>query len=554
MKPISFTSGKVLWRYSLILAMLTYLVGMMVTVMEIDGAVYAEISREMYESGNWMELYLKGQDWLDKPHFQFWATATSFNVFGPGSFAYKLPAVLFTLIGLYYVFLFCRRFYSDKHGYLAVLLLASAQHIITSNSDVRAEPYLTGLTIVSLYYLAVYLEDKKWSQLVLGALAMALLLMTKGLFSIIPTASGIGLALLFRRKWKEIVHWQWLAIAGLTFIFLIPTLYGYYVQFDAQPEKEVFGMTNVSGIKFFFWDSQWGRFTNTGPIKGAGDPTFFLHTMLWAYMPWAFLAYFALADKAKALIKGEVTGESYTFFGFLFLFIVFCFSSFQLPHYLNALFPFLSILSADCLIRFARNKRFVDVFFHIHVWSSLLLLIAIVSVHFIFSEQYPAVVMVLVFILGLALFLVLLRQKIGRFKKLLFIPAITILTVNYYINRHFYPELLKYQAESEVAFYLQDQGLNSEALVALGLREEMTSFLLERIVPMVDLESASQRDLTGAYVFTNLAGKEKIAELGMQYEQIESFQDFRITTLNGTFINKKTRAQEVESKFLLKVE
>ena len=82
----------------------------------------------------------------------------------------------------------------------------------------------------------------------------------------------------------------------------------------------------------------------------------------------------------------------------------------------------------------------------------------------------------------------------------------------------------------------------------------MTSFLLERIVPMVDLESASQRDLTGAYVFTNLAGKEKIAELGMQYEQIESFQDFRITTLNGTFINKKTRAQEVESKFLLKVE
>ena len=325
MNLVSLTSGKFLWRYSFLFAMLVYVVGMMVTVMEIDGAVYAEISREMYENGNWLELFLKGQDWLDKPHFQFWATAVSFHIFGPGSFAYKFPAVLFMLLGLYYVFLFCRRFYTEKHGYIAVLLLATAQHIITSNSDVRAEPYLTGLTIVSLYYLAVYLEDRRFSQLLLGSLAMAVLLQTKGLFSIIPTASGIGLALLYDKKWKEILHWQWLAVAGLTFIFILPGLYGYYVQFDAQPHKEIFGLTNVSGIKFFFWDSQWGRFTNTGPIKGAGDPTFFLHTMLWAYMPWAFLAYFALYTKARSLLKRDSKIESYTFFGFIFLFIVFCF-------------------------------------------------------------------------------------------------------------------------------------------------------------------------------------------------------------------------------------
>ena len=223
------------------LAMLVYIVGMMVTVMEIDGAVYAEISREMYENGNWAELYLKGQDWLDKPQFQFWATATSFHLLGPGSFSYKLPAVIIMLAGLYYVFLFCKRFYTEKHGYIAVLLLATAQHIITSNSDVRAEPYLTGLTIISLYYLVIYLDDRKFLQLVLGSLALACLLMTKGLFSIIPTASGIGLALLYEKKWKQIVHWQWLAVAILTLIFILPSLYGYYIQFDAHPEKEIFG-------------------------------------------------------------------------------------------------------------------------------------------------------------------------------------------------------------------------------------------------------------------------------------------------------------------------
>ncbi|MCK5280273.1 MAG: hypothetical protein KAK04_17085, partial [Cyclobacteriaceae bacterium] len=78
----TFTNSKFLWRFTIGLSLLVYVVGMLVTIMEIDGAVYAEISREMYQSGNYFELYLKGQGWLDKPHFQFWITALSFHLFG----------------------------------------------------------------------------------------------------------------------------------------------------------------------------------------------------------------------------------------------------------------------------------------------------------------------------------------------------------------------------------------------------------------------------------------------------------------------------------------
>ena len=151
----STTKSKFLCPFAFGLSFLVYGVGMLVTVMEIDGAVYAEISREMFRNGNYLELFLKGQDWLDKPHFQFWATSLSFHIFGISSFSYKLPAVLFMLIGAYYTYLFGKKFYSRKHGYIAALLLMTCQHIITSNSDVRAEPYLKGLTIFSLYYLAI---------------------------------------------------------------------------------------------------------------------------------------------------------------------------------------------------------------------------------------------------------------------------------------------------------------------------------------------------------------------------------------------------------------
>ena len=82
MKFTGLTKSKHLWSIATALSMLVYAVGMLVPIMEIDGAVYAEISREMAKNGNYLELYLKGNDWLDKPHFQFWITAFSFKILG----------------------------------------------------------------------------------------------------------------------------------------------------------------------------------------------------------------------------------------------------------------------------------------------------------------------------------------------------------------------------------------------------------------------------------------------------------------------------------------
>ena len=62
MKLKTFTNSKFLWGFAFGLSLLVYAVGLLVTIMEIDGAVYAEISREMYRSGNYHELFLKGQD------------------------------------------------------------------------------------------------------------------------------------------------------------------------------------------------------------------------------------------------------------------------------------------------------------------------------------------------------------------------------------------------------------------------------------------------------------------------------------------------------------
>ena len=157
-----------LWNTVFAFTLLVYAVGLFVTVMEPDAAVYALTSMEMHHSGNYLEIFLKGNDWLDKPHFQFWVTAFSYSIFGVNTIAYKLPAVLFSLIAVLYTYFFGSRYYSKRHGFLAALILMTAQHIITSNMDVRAEPYMTGLTIMALFHFAVYLDGKKFLHLLAG--------------------------------------------------------------------------------------------------------------------------------------------------------------------------------------------------------------------------------------------------------------------------------------------------------------------------------------------------------------------------------------------------
>jgi len=543
------------WVTILILfSLVVYAAGIFITLMEPDAAVYADISMEMAKNNNFSEIKLKGLDWLDKPHFQFWISAIFIKVFGINNLGYKLPAILFSLLAAYYVYLFGKRFYSAKHGIIAAIFMLTAEHIIISNNDVRAEPYLTCFTIFSLYYFAVYLEGKKMAHLILGSFGLAVLLMTKGLFSILPVASGIGLALIQKKKWKEILSWQWLLVICLTLLMISPTVIAYYFQFDAHPEKEIFGSKGVSGIKFFFWDSQWGRFTNTGPIKGHGDPFFFFHTMLWAFAPWALLAYTGIFLKIKYIINGKNTYESYTVFGFIFTFIIFSLSSFQLPHYMNQLFPYLAVLTAFVLLDRSRDYRFLRIHDILMMVISIIFIVLVVLLHLFYFNNIPHIDVVLVLLAGITASAYFIVHNRTLIKRVIIPPAIIILSVNYYLNRQFYPDLLRYQSESELAFYMMDEQLPADKLVIFEKLQWSTQFYLKRIIPSVTEGELSRIKLNGLLVFTDKEGLEKLDKYGYTLKTIKEFKDFHVTGLSIKFINSSTRESTLTKTYLVSVQ
>ena len=333
-------------------------------------------------SGNYWELTYDGLDWLDKPHFPFWVTAASFKMFGVNAVAYKLPAILFTLLALYYTYRLTRELYNRETALLAVLILACAEHLIISNNDVRAEPILTGLIIASIYHYHRLIQSYRWTSLLWASLFAALAVMTKGLFTLIPIFGAVGGEILFKRKFRLILSTRWILSLALITLFVTPELYALYHQFDSHPEKIVFGRSGVSGIRFFLWDSQFGRFFNTGPIKGSGDPFFFVHTLLWAFIPWSMAMYYAFVKKIiRNIRKVNQEAEFYTISGSVLALLVFSLSGFQLPHYTNIIFPLLAILTADGIHRMSLRREFlyfrITQIFTVYLILALLIIIQI---------------------------------------------------------------------------------------------------------------------------------------------------------------------------------
>jgi 4-amino-4-deoxy-L-arabinose transferase-like glycosyltransferase len=320
-----------------------------------DSITYAALSQHIASSNDWSNLMLDGKDWLDKPHMPFWITALSFQLLGVSAFAYILPGFLFHIVGGYFTYRIARLFYSREAAWLSVLVYVSVFHLMDSSIEVKAETYLTGFIMGACYYWLRYDAQAKLKYLLLGAAFSAGAVMTKGVFTLITITSGLVLLWAYRREWHKLWSLKWWLAFGLSLLFTAPEVVALYLQFDAHPEKVVFGQTNVSGIRFFLWDSQFGRFFNSGPIRdtsGGGSPYYFVLVFLWAFLPW--VAVFIAAMYAGVRKFGQHAVEQNA--GFVFLcgaffvtFALFSATSFQLDHYTVILFPFAAILCGHYL-------------------------------------------------------------------------------------------------------------------------------------------------------------------------------------------------------------
>jgi len=351
-------------------------------------------------------------------------------------------------------------------------------------------------------------------------------------------------------EWKEFINYRWYLFILLILIFILPELYCLYVQFDMHPEKIVFGTTNVSGIKFFFWDSQFGRFFNTGPIKGRGHTLFFFHTLLWAFLPWSVLLYCAMARRFKSLVQKDVlTNEWFSFAGAMLTFILFSLSRFQLPHYMNIVFPFFAIITANYLFT-VTNKTF-NYLKTIQNVVLLLLCIGVVALYIFCSDKINWVLLTTI-IIGFVLAFALPVALISNAKERIVVRTVlTAIILNLYLNLNFYPSLLTYQSGSEAAFFA-NKNYKDLPVVEINSYCWPLQFYLNNDVHMVDI---SKMNLPPRPYLIYIATPDinLLKSKGIQYSAIKQFDDFKVSQLSLNFLNKNKRINSLSEYQLLLV-
>ncbi|MEE1947150.1 glycosyltransferase family 39 protein [Pedobacter sp. KR3-3] len=537
-----------LYGWIILLLVLMGSLALWTDVMEPDAALYASIGKNIVLRNDWLNLDVRGADWLDKPHLTFWIVAASFKLFGISAFAYKLPSFLASLLGAYYLYRFAKSLYNQQTALLSVIIFLSALHVVISNFDVRAESYITFFVLASLYHY-YRAHRSSWLHLVAGSLFAACAMMVKGIFVTIPILGGCIIYWLLTNQYRQFLKVKWWLALLLILFFISPELYALYQQFDLHPEKVVFGQTGYSGLRFFFWDSQFGRFFNNGPIKGRGDLSFFLHTTLWAFLPWSILLCGAVVSLFKKKGRAGLPPENIMVWSSAAVtFLIFSLSKFQLPHYIIIIFPQFAMMTAVYLNKLAGKGLLT--FYRVQGILLVLVMALLIGLAVLFRFEATLGLLLILVLVCLGNFLLF-----GKASKLTIVASgsATAIGLMVFLYLFFYPAILKYQAGMQAGRWLNEHYPQTDAGVLMYVDAFSFDFYANKEASyFYSFEELDKRHKKEMILYVPAA---QLPRLQTDYgaKVLKAFDYYHITKLKGSFLNYRTRAKVLEKFYLVKL-
>ncbi len=196
---------------------------------------YAEVAKEMIQSGDWVVPRLNGDIFLHKPPLLYWLIALPSKIYGSVTpFFARLPSAMFAWIGVVVVYLWgCTIWDGKRYGLISSGILMSSYLYFWQGRIARTDMVFSVLILISLYffYLSYFKRklqnppsspfQKGRSQIVfyLSFVFMGMAGLTKGAVGVVFPFLILSLFLLWEHKWKRLFQKEF--ILGYIIIFLI---------------------------------------------------------------------------------------------------------------------------------------------------------------------------------------------------------------------------------------------------------------------------------------------------------------------------------------------
>jgi 4-amino-4-deoxy-L-arabinose transferase-like glycosyltransferase len=521
--------------------------------MEIDSVQYANISREMLLHKNFLQIFDQGKDYLDKPPLLFWISSISMYFFGINDFAFRLPSILMGIIAIYSTYKFTLLYYSKELALLASVVLASSQAMFLITHDVRTDTMLMSWVILGIWQFAHWLKIRNWGSLIIAFVAVAFGMMTKGPIALMVPIFSFVPHLIIHKNFKLLFRWEYLIGLLIIIVLLIPMDLGLYQQFDLHPEKELYGRTGTSGLRFFYWTQSFGRITGESVWHENDHFTFLFENLIWGFLPWTLYFIVGLFSDFFKLIKNKFHIDPNTEWistpGFLITYCALGISHYQLPHYIYIVLPFISIITANCVYNTILKKdssilksvlNGINIFIYVLV---LLLLIVLLIIPFPSNIYIPIALLISIAII-ITYFLYSKKILIPRMVQF---ALFCILLTNLFLSIFFYPKLLEFQLGNKVSKYITEKGINKNSFYLYHVYNERSldfysNFSFQSIDNLAKLKP---------FDYVLIDNKSMINDSLNSFNKVQLISAFHVSTLNAKFLNPKTRDSALDYYYIL---
>jgi 4-amino-4-deoxy-L-arabinose transferase len=317
-------------------------------ITETSEARYAQIAKEMIESGDYIHPTKMGIYHYHKPPLTYYITALGYSIFGINEFGARFFLSIALIVQLILVYKTSLLLFNDKKtSLLAVILFFSTPLILASVRNLTTDAYLNTFVMMAVYFWLRYLENKKF--FLLFYLSLSLGFFTKGPLVFIPILFFQLTWFYYNKKRIKLSIYDFLGII----IILISSGWWYLAIIQESPIV----------LDYFLGNQLQGRMFSNDAFSRGKPFWYYLVFLPLSLLPWLVYIFWDLKKKETASVRDKVLLVS-------FALIILIFSAFKtkLIFYVLPSLLFLILFASNQLINLSEQHwksltRFLQTYF-----------------------------------------------------------------------------------------------------------------------------------------------------------------------------------------------
>ncbi|NCC69740.1 MAG: phospholipid carrier-dependent glycosyltransferase, partial [Clostridia bacterium] len=228
---------------------------------------YAEVPREMVESGRWLEMRLFGYYYYEKPPLAYWTIAPAIMLFGAHDWAVRVPLFINAALIILFLYLLTRKYWKSSRAFLSIVIASATVGFIGGMCILLTDPFLTTWFIITCACLFWGFSPGASHKhraffLIIASLAAFLGFMTKGAVAVVLPGAIIIIWLLWEKRASALLT-PGLPLAALLFIAML------------APALWLVEQHNPGFVRHFIYEEHIARFTGTRSTQLHEEPFWF---------------------------------------------------------------------------------------------------------------------------------------------------------------------------------------------------------------------------------------------------------------------------------------